>query len=50
MRRLRDDDSGATLVEYALILAFIFAVAFAAVQAFGGSVVNLFDSSNAVWP
>jgi len=49
MRRL-PSDSGATLVEYALILAFIFAVAFLAVQAFGGKVGDLFDAAVDLWP
>ena len=43
-------DSGATVAEYALILSLIVAVAFLAVQAFGGSVLDLFRSTVGVMP
>jgi len=49
MRRLQSDN-GATLVEYALMLAFIFAAAFMAVQVFGGRVGDLFESAVDLWP
>ena len=49
MQRLRCD-SGATAVEYSLLLAFIFATAFLSVQVFGGSVANLFDAAVDIWP
>jgi len=49
MRRLRCD-SGATAVEYSLLLAFIFATAFLSVQVFGDGVVSLFDAAVDIWP
>lgn len=39
------DDSGATLVEYSMLISFIAAVSFLAVQAFGGSVLGLIQSA-----
>ena len=45
-----ESDSGATVAEYALILSLIVAVAFLAVQAFGGSVLDLFRSGVDVMP
>jgi len=39
------DDSGATLVEYSMMISFVVAVAFLAVQAFGGSVLGLIQSA-----
>jgi pilus assembly protein Flp/PilA len=44
MHRLIRDDSGATMVEYGLMVAFIALAAFAAVQAFGGAIRGLFES------
>ena len=39
------DDRGASLVEYAALISLIVLAAFAAVQAFGGSVFGLFDAA-----
>ena len=44
------DESGATMVEYAMLVSLIFAVAVLAVQAFGGSVLDLFSSAAGVMP
>jgi Flp pilus assembly pilin Flp len=49
MHRLLDDSGGA-LVEYAVLISLIVAVAFAAVQAFGGTVLDLFRSAADVMP
>ncbi len=48
-RQLRGD-SGATAVEYSMLISLIVAVAFLAVQAFGVSVLDLFSSSLDVMP
>ncbi len=42
--RLTDDETGASLVEYALLLALIALVAIAAVQLVGDNVSEDFDS------
>ncbi|NYG58035.1 Flp pilus assembly pilin Flp [Nocardioides daedukensis] len=39
---LVNDESGATAVEYALLLALVAAVIFGALQLFGGAVAGLF--------
>lgn len=39
------DDSGAALVEYSMLISLIVAVAFLAVQAFGGSVLGLIQTA-----
>ena len=39
------DDSGAALVEYSMLISLILAVAFLAVQAFGGSVLGLIQTA-----
>lgn len=44
LKRMRSD-GGAALVEYAMLISLILAVAFLAVQAFGGSVLGLFDTA-----
>jgi Flp pilus assembly pilin Flp len=49
IRRLHDE-SGATMPEYALMVSLIAAVAFLAVTAFGGSVLDLFQSAVDVIP
>ncbi len=38
-----DDGSGATMVEYGLMLAFIAMVCFASVGSLGGSILGLFQ-------
>jgi Flp pilus assembly pilin Flp len=50
MRQLLQDDSGATLTEYGLMLLFVAIGAFLAVQAFGVSVRGLFDAAVSVVP
>lgn len=46
LKNLGKDESGATSVEYAVILALIIVVAFVAIQALGLSVNNAFVSFN----
>lgn len=46
----RHDETGAVLVEYAALISLIVAVAFLAVQMFGGSVLGLFRSALDVMP
>lgn len=43
MKSLKTDPSGASLVEYVLLLALIFLVAIVAVQSFQGSVSSQFS-------
>ena len=50
MRRLLRDESGATTVEYGLMIAFVVIVAFGAVQFFGGSGLDLFEDGVSVFP
>jgi pilus assembly protein Flp/PilA len=45
LRALRSEESGATAVEYGIMVALIAAVIFAAVATFGENVANLF-----CWP
>lgn len=40
------DDSGATMVEYAIMVAFIAGACIAIVAGFGGSVKGLFTTAN----
>lgn len=42
------NERGASLVEYGLLLAFVFIAVFLTVQVFGESLVGLFDASSAV--
>lgn len=44
MRALRNDQGGASLVEYGLLVALIALVAFAAVAYFGGELSTTYDS------
>jgi Flp pilus assembly pilin Flp len=44
IRRLRQDDSGQDLLEYALLVALIALVAFGAVQLAGNSVNTIFSN------
>jgi pilus assembly protein Flp/PilA len=48
--RLRRDDRGASLVEYALLVAFIAMVCVAAVAFFGGAVSDSFSKSGSRIP
>jgi len=41
--RLRDDEAGAAMPEYALLVALIGAAAIVAVAAFGAAVIGMFD-------
>jgi Flp pilus assembly pilin Flp len=50
MRGLLQDQSGATTIEYGLILSLVVIVAFLAVQLFGASVKGLFQSAIDIWP
>ena len=47
--RLLRDDSGATMVEYAIMLTFIAAVCITLVAAIGGSTGNEFSTVSSVW-
>jgi len=49
MQRLRSD-SGATAVEYSLLLAFLVTTAFLSVQVFGDGVAGLFNAAVDIWP
>ena len=42
-RALRDDEGGATMVEYAIVTAGIAVVAIVAVQSLGAAIVGLFN-------
>ena len=44
------DESGATMVEYGIMVALIAAVCIAAVQVLGGKVNNAFGTVNGVLP
>lgn len=44
------NETGATMVEYAMMIAFVVIVAFLAVELFGDAVRNLFQSSVDVIP
>lgn len=45
LRRIRQEDEGASLVEYALLLALIAVVCFGALSYFGGESGNSLNSS-----
>lgn len=47
LRKVIADESGATMVEYAVMVSFIVAVCFAVVTTFGKSVSNQFSTMNA---
>ncbi len=47
--RFLRDDSGATMVEYAIMLALIAAVCITIVAALGGSTANEFSSFSSAW-
>lgn len=44
------DDSGATMVEYAIMLTFVAVVAFVGAELLGLSVLGLFDRAAALFP
>ncbi|MHB0998490.1 MAG: Flp family type IVb pilin [Armatimonadota bacterium] len=50
MKSLVQDEEGATMVEYALMVALIAVVAIASVQLLGGKVNTTFNSTQAVMP
>jgi Flp pilus assembly pilin Flp len=50
MVRRPEGDDGAVMLEYAMMISFVVAVAFAAVQAFGLSVLDLFRSAADIMP
>ena len=50
LSRLLRDDSGATAVEYGLILGGIAAVIIVVVWAFGAKVNNLYNNTATAWP
>lgn len=47
LRQLAGDETAATLVEYAAMVAFVAAVVIVAVRVFGGSILSLFQMSGA---
>ena len=50
LHRVSDDQDGASLVEYALLIALIAAVAFIAVTAFGGSLSTKYSEISTSLP
>jgi Flp pilus assembly pilin Flp len=48
--RLGRDESGATAVEYSLMLAGIAAAIIVMIYVFGGKVNNLYDNTQSRWP
>jgi Flp pilus assembly pilin Flp len=50
VQKLTRDDSGATAVEYSLMLAGIAAAIIVVVYLFGAKVNNLYDPVQAHWP
>ena len=44
LRQARASERGASMVEYGLLIVFVFLVAFVSVRLFGESVVAMFDS------
>jgi pilus assembly protein Flp/PilA len=50
LRRFLGDDSGATAVEYALMLGGVAAAIIVMIYAFGGKVNNLYNSTESSWP
>jgi Flp pilus assembly pilin Flp len=48
--RFKRDESGASSVEYALLVAFVAVAIAATVQTFGAAVKGLFDRANNDWP
>jgi Flp pilus assembly pilin Flp len=49
-RRLGVDESGATAVEYALLLGGVAAAIIVMIYVFGGKVNNLYNSAASAWP
>ena len=45
LTRLRRDESGATAIEYGMILALMFLVILGALQAFGGTGSGIFNTA-----
>lgn len=45
LSRLRRDESGATAIEYGMILALMFLVILGALQAFGGTGSGIFNTA-----
>jgi pilus assembly protein Flp/PilA len=45
LQRFRRDESGATAIEYGLIIALIFLVILSALTAFGGSSSGIFNTA-----
>jgi Flp pilus assembly pilin Flp len=50
VRRFGEDESGATAVEYSLILGGVAAAIIVLIYAFGGKVNNLYASTESRWP
>lgn len=50
VRRLGEDESGATAVEYSLILGGIAAAIIVMIYVFGGKVNNLYGNTQSRWP
>ena len=44
LKKLRNDDRGATAVEYGLILALVFLAMMAGVEAFGKSAIEMWNN------
>ena len=50
LRRLRDDDSGQDLVEYAILMSLLVVVVIAALKVFGPAVSNAFNTVSSDMP
>ena len=50
MRKFHQDNSGASAVEYAILIGFIAIVIIAAVAIFGGAVKGLFSKASELFP
>jgi Flp pilus assembly pilin Flp len=48
--KIHDDETGASMVEYALLISLIAAVSVAIVQAIGGIIATFFKAGNALNP
>ena len=50
MARLVEDESGATAVEYSLMIGGVAAATIVMIYVFGGKVNNLYNNATAAWP
>jgi pilus assembly protein Flp/PilA len=50
IKRLMNDDEGATLVEYGLLVALVAAISIGVIQQLGVKIFNAFTATNAAMP